>query len=150
MIARAETADLALPTVFRPLGDELAVCVGATALILAVLHVLTGCIPCFDRPIEPAVKHLGDGVDVGLDDAAVPDPGRDVGKQCVDEFLLSPADVVVRKIRPDHSHATVDIEADRTGGDTALLGVDRTNAADREPVPLVAVGHTECVGCHPR
>jgi len=53
----------------------------------------------------------------------------------VDEFRLAAAHVVVGKISFHHSDAAIYVIADRSGRDTAGSGVDRADAADREPVP---------------
>ena len=54
--------------------------------------------------------------------------GRDVGR---------------REVGPQQPHAAVDVVADAAGADDAVLDVGGDDAADREPVALVDVGHRE-------
>src|SRR5213596_2816340 len=74
------------------------------------------------------------------------DASRDALEEKIDNFFQVGPYVVEREVCDDQTHAAVDVESNATGRDhTALVHIHGRNAADREPVAAVAVGHAKRV-----
>src|SRR5207245_5088870 len=74
------------------------------------------------------------------------DASRDALEEKIGNFFQVGPYVVEREVCDDQTHAAVDVESNATGRDhTALVHIHGRNAADREPVAAVAVGHAKRV-----
>ena len=145
MVAAPETPDLVFPAVLGLPGDARGVGVRPATLVLAVVQVRGEGKALRERPLDAAFEDL---LDVGLRalvDAATTQARGDIREQRIDELLLAAPHVVVSQRRLHHPDAAINVVADRSRRDTAVLGVDAGDAAHGEAVTLVAVGHADGV-----
>jgi len=144
VVPRAQRADLVLPAVFRFLADLIRIRALAHPFVLAVQEVVLDGVAVLERPVDAAGEDFVDRIDAGFDDAAPPRPDGMLANS-VDELLLVALHFVVGQVRPHHPDAAIDVIADRTRRNTAVLGVERAHPTDREAVSLMGVGHTDRV-----
>ncbi len=142
VVAGAERAHLVALALLRPVGDEIGPgAVGCAAFLDAVeIACLAPAAP--DRPAGAAGEHRLHLRVVEDDGALRADAGRDRPRQFVGQSLLSRQHVGDGEAGDESADAAGDVEADAAGGDdAALVRVEGGDAADREAVAPVGVGH---------
>ena len=145
VISGAERPHLVLAAVLRALWDGVGIGVRPDPVVLAVFEIGLDGVAGPETPLDAAFERGFEDAVVALDDAAAAESRGDRLEERVDERLLAAPYVAVFEICFQHSHTAIYIVADCSGRYTAVFGVDTRDAADREPIALVAVGHTDRV-----
>ncbi len=141
VVARAERAELGDAPLQGPFGDVLGRGVLHPAALLGPLEVLLPAVAVLDGPLRALDQDVLEHGPAELRDAALPHPGRDLPEDLGQQLLALGRDVVLRVIRPQETDAAVDVVADPARRDDPLVEVEGRDAADREAVALVGVGH---------
>ena len=150
VVAGPEGPGLVAAAFARPGADRGGIGPGQAAALLGALEIGLRAEPLADRPARAGLQ---DRVHIrGLEPhvPALADPARAVGLERRCERVEVRFDLAELEPAREQAHPAVDVVADPARGDDPVGQLGCDHAADREPVPLVHVGHGEHVGDHAR
>ena len=142
VVAAAERSELIGAALARSVGHRRRVCAieAATALDHVEIVRFAGAV----RLDQLATAAREDRVELGARErelAAAAVAARDRAADVVDDPLAHRLEVLARQLARQQPHAAVDVEADAARRDRTVGDRGRGDAADRESVALVHVGH---------
>ena len=144
VVARAHRAELARAALLGALGHPLGLGAGERPSGFGVAQVVLGAdpVPGDQRPRaldEDAVERRA----LEPDGAALPRPRRHRARDLMDEVGAALAQLRLLQRQRQQAHAAVDVVADAARRDDPVGRQRRGDAADREAVALVHVGHRQ-------
>ena len=145
VVARADRAELAGAPLARPRRDVPGVGALEAALGLGRADVVVAADPALlDEPPRPLLEHRVELGAAQRERPALARAGGHAPRDRLDERAAAAGvELAVRERGREQPHAAVDVVADAAGGDDAVRRRGRGQAADREAVALVDVGHRD-------
>jgi hypothetical protein len=151
MVAGPHRAELVAPPFARTLRHRRRLGLGEPAAGLDRFEVRGDAVAELDGAARAAGEHE---VELGIGEAEVgarrAHAGGDRAEELVDQRLEPRADLLDRERAREQAHAAVDVVADAARRDHPAVGVEGGDAADREAVPPVDVGHGDRGADDPR
>jgi hypothetical protein len=143
VIARPHRAELVMAAQTGALGDRLRVCAREAAGGLGVREVVFAADADAQQGARPVAQ---DGVELGsVERQRPPSPctRRDLPRDLVHQRLDARPALIGAQRQREQPNTAVDVVADSARRDHPVRRLGRRDPADREPVPLVDVGHRQ-------
>ena len=141
VVARAERPDGGLAAQERPLGDGVRLGALERASVLLALEVGARSEAALDGPagtVAQDVTELGLG---RVEASTPPRAGGNRARELLQQRRQAVAGIFDPNVRAQQPHAARDVVADSAGRDDPVVHAERGDAADREAVAPVNVGH---------